>query len=86
MTGFLFTLLFAACALLALAAIAVSLRRYGPAALGLHGQLQECPEWREVRSTVTLTEFRPLGATVLRPDFRTDRPRTPARRALRAAA
>ena len=86
MTGFLLTSLFAACAALALASIVASLRRYGPAACNLRRQLQECPEWREVRSTVVLTEVKSVGATILRIKFRPDQPHAARRPVLRAAA
>lgn len=85
MTAFLLTALFTACAALAIASIAASLRRYGPAALRLRSQLRECPEWREVQWRVTRIEVRTAGATVLRPEFGTTRRSVP-QPALRAAA
>ena len=86
MAGFLLIALFTASAVLAIASIAHSLHRYGPAALCVRKQLSECPERKVVRWKITTVETRTAAARILRPDFR-PRAKVPARRpALRAAA
>ncbi|MCB2061721.1 MAG: hypothetical protein R3E09_17820 [Novosphingobium sp.] len=86
MAGILLIALFTASAALAIASIAVSLHRYGPASLHLRKQLSECPQHMVVRWKVTTVASRPVGAQILRPDFRA-RAMAPGRRpALLAAA
>jgi hypothetical protein len=68
MIAVLLSALFAGTGILAAAAIAASLRRYGAAARALPAQLAACGQWREAR--VTLSEVRVgRNATVLRPNF-----------------
>lgn len=86
MAGFLLIALFTVGAALAIASIAHSLYCYGPAALYVRKQLNECPERKVVHWKVTTIETRTAAARILRPDFR-PRAKVPARRpALRAAA
>lgn len=69
MTSVLVTALFTFAALAAISAIVGSLRRYGPAALALRGQLRNCSthrsfDWRTAETRVTRDP-----AKVLRPRF-----------------
>ena len=70
MTAILFTALFVAAGILAIASLRESWRRHGPAALALRNELRNCSEWREVRITIREVTVRPQGALILRPDFR----------------
>ncbi len=83
------TPLFATAGLFAIGAIAASIHRYGPTALGLRRMIAECPETREIRITVTevFSEQRKTAARILRPEFGV-RPaaRLPEPAPLRAAA
>lgn len=60
--------LFTTAALLALATIATSWRRYGRTALALRAELAACPDARAVDVRITELTVR-ASATVLRPDF-----------------
>ncbi|MFA7603711.1 MAG: hypothetical protein WCY29_11950 [Novosphingobium sp.] len=68
MIAVLLNTLFLGAACLAAGSIAVSLRRYGPAALALRAELAACPQHRELRVRLRETRMRP-SATVLRPAF-----------------
>lgn len=86
MTAILLSTLFTAIALFAVASIAASVRRYGPAALLIARQSRPCPQSRDVRWSVRKTEVRTAGATILRPEFGVRAAARPPRPALRAAA
>ncbi len=61
--------LFAAAAVLALAAIADSWRNHGAALLALRSQLQACSQEKEVRFTLITTQVNIASATIYRPVF-----------------
>jgi hypothetical protein len=89
MTAVLLFTLFAGTAFLAIGAMAVSWKQYGPAALAIRGQLRECSPTREVRYRIIEMKVQPAAlnsapatsAKIYRPRFR-----PVAQPALRAAA
>lgn len=75
MIAVLLSTLFAAAAVLAVGALAQAWQRYGAAALAVHDQLRACPETRELRYAVREWPVRPavaspVGATIIRADFK----------------
>ena len=86
MASFLLLALFTASAALAIASIAFSMHRYGPAALHLKDRLARCPEQLTVRWKVTTIESGLPDAQILRPDFRAKAKAVQQQRGLRAAA
>ena len=85
MTAILITALFTASAILAIAAIECTARRYGPVALALRQALRACPHHREVTVTTRRIGIR-RAAVILRPDFRGRERSRPAMHPLPAAA
>lgn len=86
MTAFLLTALFSAATLVAIGALAATLRQYGPAALALHRQARACPVVLEGRYTIRVHSGAEWQAQVLRPDFTARKSAPSPARDWRAAA
>lgn len=69
MIAILLSTLFAASAVLAIATIGASWRRYGATALAIRSQLRSCADMRDVRFTIHAPPPRITDAVVVRAEF-----------------